>query len=34
MVRKLIIFYSDMELDDSFVENWKYIIKSHNKQMN
>lgn len=21
-----------MELEDSFIENWKYIIKSHKKQ--
>lgn len=32
MIRKIIIFYSDMELEDSFIENWKYIIKSYNKQ--
>lgn len=31
MVGKLIIFYSDIELEDSFIKKWKYIIKNHNK---
>lgn len=33
MVRKLIFFffYDDLQLKDSFIENWEYIIKSHNK---
>jgi len=34
MFRKLIVFYSNTELEDSFLENWKYIIKSHTKQTN